>query len=329
MLYSIEEPCGSIPRHFSVRAFRMTLARLFVVFCLFGVAGCATIRRFNPVASNTLEARQLTQEAQAAIHGSAWDEAESKLVTAIEKYPEDNHARSVLADVLWERGAHSAAVEQKTHAIELSGRDDPLELTELGQMEFSTGALDQALEHADKAIELDSSLAEAWTLRGFVLRAQGKPQEALNAFFRSLSIHSRCPRSRIEIARIYQDTNQPQRALAILQSISRSNENDCLFFGDVCFLRGVLLSELGRPGDSIEALQMAREHGCPAEDLTLRLAQAQFAAGQQLKARATLAEIEGQTGPELTVALRDLKQQLEGGAVADAVSGSDADVWLR
>ena len=310
----------------------MTLNPLLVAVCLLCVSGCATIRRFNPIASNTLEARQLTQEAQTAIHGASWDEAEAKLISAIEKCPEDNNARSVLAEVLWERGAHSAAVEQKTHAIDLSGRDDPLELTELGQMEFSTGSLDQALLHANKAIALDSSLAEAWTLRGFVLRAQGKPQEALNAFFRSLSIHSRCPRSRIEIARIYQDTNQPQRALAILQSVARSSEDECLFFGDVCFLRGVLLSELGRPVDSIEALQMAREHGCQADDLALRLAQSQYAAGQQLKARATLAELEDVGSEELKVAALQLKKKLEGLAAAESLAsgaaGSD-DVRLR
>ncbi len=98
--------------------------------------GCATIRKLNPIESSTLEARRLTQQAESAIHKSNWDEAEQKLISAIEKNPEDNRARNVLSEVLWERGAIEAAVEQKSRAIELSGRRDPYNLTELGQMEL-------------------------------------------------------------------------------------------------------------------------------------------------------------------------------------------------
>ena len=32
--------------------------------------GCATIRKFNPIESHTLEARQLTQQAESAMHRS-------------------------------------------------------------------------------------------------------------------------------------------------------------------------------------------------------------------------------------------------------------------
>ena len=51
--------------------------------------GCATIRKLNPIESSTLEARRLTQQAESAIHKSNWDEAEQKLISAIEKNPED------------------------------------------------------------------------------------------------------------------------------------------------------------------------------------------------------------------------------------------------
>lgn len=281
--------------------------------CLLSLAlcGCATIRRFNPLGSHTLEARRLTQEAEAAIHDSSWDEAETKLVTAIQKAPEDNHARSVLADVLWQRGAQRAAVEQKARAIEISGLQDPYELTELGQMELTTGDLDQALRHADEAIAISPSHSDAWTLRGFVLRAQGKTEEALGAFFRSLSVDSVCPRARMEIARIYQEQKQSQRALAMLGSTPRENVTDCPFFAEVCYLRGVLLSELQRPNDAIEALRLAREHGCNADDLLLHLADAQLASGAHLQARATLADAESEIPEQYRLALNDLKSKAQ------------------
>ena len=242
------------------------------------LSGCATIRKFNPIEAHTLEARHLTQQAEAAIHRSEWAEAESKLVRAIEKCPEDTRARSVLANVLWERGAKEAAVEQKTRSVEMAGGHDATELTELGQMEFSTGDLEQALVHASAAIRQDSSHADAWTLRGFVLRAMDRPDDALGAFFRSLSIRPDDPRTRLEIAGIYRETGEPRQALAILGAAPHEADSPCPYYPDVCYLRGLLLRDLERPDDAVAAFTLARDNGCTANDLVLRLADAQFAA---------------------------------------------------
>ena len=275
------------------------------------LSGCATLKRFNPLGPRTLEARRLTQEAEAAIHGASWDEAERKLVQAIDKSPDDNHARSVLADVLWQRGASRAAVEQKSRAVALSGRNDPIQLTELGQMEFSTGQLDGALQHANDAIAEDNMYSDAWTLRGFVLRAQGKPEESLNSFFRSLSIRSDDSSARLEIARIYHQTGQPQRALAILGAVPSAEVAPCSEFAEVCYLRGVIMQQLGRPIDAIASLRLAKENGCDAHDLLLHLAESRFQAGEQLQARATLADAELSAGGEYQVAVNELRRRIE------------------
>jgi len=282
-----------------------------ILLVLAPLAGCATLRRFNPICPGTLEARRLTQEAEAAIHGASWDEAERKLVQAIDKSPDDNHARSVLADVLWQRGASRAAVEQKSRAVELSGQRDPIQLTELGQMKFSTGQLDGALRHANEAIAEDNMHSDAWILRGFVLRAQGKPEASLNSFFRSLSIRSDDSSARLEIARIYHETGQPQRALAILGAVSNESVSPSPEYAEVCYLRGVIMRQLGRPIDAIASLRVAQEHGCDANDLLLHLAESQFQAGEQLQARATLADAEISAGPNYQVAVNQLRRRIE------------------
>lgn len=293
--------------------------------------GCATIRKFNPIESGTLEARRLTQQAEAAIHQQEWNQAEQKLVRAIEKNPDDTRARDVLANVLWERGAKRAAIEQKSHSINLSGRRDPVALTELGQMELSNAGLDAALRYADEAIRQDSNHADAWTLRGFVLREQGNYDPALSAFFRSLSIRSDDPRTRLEIAKIYRETGQSRRALAILGTAPKEEIVACPHFPEACYLRGVLMRDLDRPSDAVAALQAARANGCEVPDLLLQLADAQLAAGDHLQARATaematekIASV-GLTA-EYEVALRDLRQRVET-LGADLVPNEAAPMW--
>ena len=98
--------------------------------CLLLVSsGCATIRRFHPKETHIGESRQLTQQAQLAIHNERWDAAEAHLLDAIKRNPADDSARSCLADVFWNKGEHRAAIEQLTKAIELSGRKEPAALT--------------------------------------------------------------------------------------------------------------------------------------------------------------------------------------------------------
>lgn len=273
--------------------------------------GCATIRKFNPLESKTLEARRLTREAESAMYESDLAAAESMLVSAIERDPTDNRSRAVLAEVLWSRGAQKAAVEQMARAVSLSGRRDADQITQLGQMLLTSGNHTAALHRAEEAIQLDASSADAWTLKGFAHKKQGDQKAALAAFFRSLSIRDDDPQTRAEIAKIYQQLGEPQRALSILGSPQDENFQNCPHFHEICYLRGVLLRELERPSDAIAALQSARENGCQANDLLFHLADAQLALGEVLKARATLTEASVDCAPELQVALAELQQRVD------------------
>lgn len=283
----------------------------FLIAALIAGGGCATIRKFNPLESKTLESRRLTQEAEAAIYESNLDHAEAKLITAIERDPADSHARSVLADVLWQRSEPSAAIEQMAKSIQLSGRRDPQQVTSLGQMLLTTGDNQSALLRADEAIAVDPMLADAWTLKGFALKNQGKPEEALSAFFRSLSIRNDDPQTRLEIATIYHQTEQSQRALSILGAPHVQSPESCPHYAEACYLRGLLLRDLDRPADAIVALRDARAAGYQNTALLFALADLQINVGEMLQARATVKDASAMVGAEHHPKLAELKQRLD------------------
>ena len=94
---------------------------------------------------------------------------------------------------------------------------------------------------------------------------------------------------------------------------------ECPHRSEVCYLRGVLLQKLGRSIDAIAALQSAKELGYPADALMLHLAEAQLAAGEQLQARATLAEAKDfGSDPDLQLAARQLEERIEVGPASNA-----------
>lgn len=272
--------------------------------------GCATIRKFAPNESHLLEARQLTHQAESAMHQQDWNNAEGLLLNAIERCPEDHRARAVLARVLWKRGAQAAAVEQLGRSIELSGQRDPNALQELGNMYLATGNHTAALRFAEEALGHNNMLADAWTLRGFALKGLNRVPEAMASFYRSLSIRNDDPQTRLEIARIYRESGDSQQALAILDPALLNNEG-CPFHSEVGYLRGVLLRELDRPGDAIVALRQAQQGGCEHGDLLFHLAEAQVDGGELLQARSTIAEAEKLVGAGYEVAIRELRQRLD------------------
>lgn len=283
---------------------------LLSMICLMG-PGCATIKRLSPIESSTVQARQLTREAEASVFDHDLDTAESKLLAAIERDPADSRSRAVLADVYWSRGQESAAVDQMAKAVDLSEGRDAEHLIKLGQMLLAAGKPDAALRHAEQVLVSDEHRADAWTLKGFAMKQLGRPEDALAAFFRSLTLRNDDSQTRVEIARIYRQSNQPGRALAILGAPNPERQQECPYFPEVCYLRGVLLRELQRPTDAIVALQSAKRSGCDAEDLLLHLAECQVAAGQVLQAHATLAEAQEKCPQDLQDAVAQIRSGLD------------------
>ena len=207
------------------------------------LSGCAVLGNRGPVDDDVVASRQHTQRGLDAMHRHRWDEAQTWFAEAVDASPVNQRARQHYAEALWQQGLADKAVEQMELAIELGS--DPALRVQLGQMYLSRGRLPQALHQADRAIGANTRLGAAWTLRGDVLREQGKPSGALACYHRALGHSETEPRVRLEVARIYWESGRPQRTLSTLQQAQ-----DQFVPGqepqEALLLQGMALKQLGR-----------------------------------------------------------------------------------
>jgi tetratricopeptide (TPR) repeat protein len=151
-------------------------------------------------------------------------------------------------------------------------------------MHLARGRLDEALRHADVAIQVDKHRASAWSLRGDVLRQQGDLEGALGSYFRALSAGGDQPNVRLAIAEIFHQQHRHRRTLAILQGVDESPSGG----GErqrARFLKGLALASLNRPEDAVQALAAACEVGPPTAALLYHLAESQLATGRLSEAQ--------------------------------------------
>lgn len=307
------------------RRIRSLLTYRITVTWLVCCSGCATIRKYTPTDHGMRRSRQLTQEAQTLVHTEQWEEAEAKLLEAVERCSANDQARRCLSDVLWNRGANLPAIEQLTKAMELSGRRDPPTLIRIGTMHFAEGRLSEALELAKEALQHDPHLADGWALRGMVESAQGDFDTALSSFYRSLSEASDNLRTRMEIARIYRARNEPNRALAVLNaphhnshSVNREDGTSSHMtqeLAELHHLMGTIYRDLGRHTEAVDSLAKAYEAGDTRAELLQWLAESQLALGDFNAARHTLDQI---PAPQRTSTMSELYEQI---LIADRSSG--------
>jgi tetratricopeptide (TPR) repeat protein len=284
--------------------------RFAMIFWSMAALGCATIRKLDPRQSHLAEARQLTRMAESAMHEQAWEEAEQKLVSAIQHCPDDDHARSCLSDVLWQRGANRAAIEQLKKSMELSGRSEPHHLVKLGNMELAEGLAKSALRHADEALAMDRACADAWKLKGHVKSRLNDPTGALDCFFRALSIEPRDTTARVQIANLCYQQGRLQRSLALLEGLSHERLDQHLA-GETHLLKGLVLHDLGRLKEAVASLEMAHGFGKRTGDLYFHLADAQLALGDFESARSAARQALDEVHPADRPALLDLLKRIE------------------
>ena len=84
--------------------------------------------------------------------------------------------------------------------------------TNLAYALWEAGRTEQALEHAERAVEMDSRLPQAWYNRGFFLLERGLAEEAVNALENAQRLGFRSPELLEELARAYEETGQEERA---------------------------------------------------------------------------------------------------------------------
>ncbi len=193
---------------------------------LLAQGGCLFGRRDGPVSQDLVRCRQMSLRGVRALEKGDTAEAEALLSEAVQLYPVDAEARRYYAETLWRVGKQDKALEQLAAALRLAEDDPTLHLLKC-RYELQRGQFDAALLAAQKTIDLDPALAEAWVLRARVHRTRDNPAAALADYHRALG---KAPQDRDilqELAEFHwwlaanssQGERHLQRALASLHSL--------------------------------------------------------------------------------------------------------------
>jgi len=133
----------------------------------FGELASAYVTRLAYVTPD--ESRELEQKAFAMAH------------TAVSLDPDAPEGYIARGDLLWTRShrfAHESAVEQFRHALALDPRSDETH-RRLARVFVHLGFFDEAIQHAETALALNPSNAQALNSRAQALLWMGKDEEAL------------------------------------------------------------------------------------------------------------------------------------------------------
>jgi tetratricopeptide (TPR) repeat protein len=248
-------------------------------------SGCRFPSREGPAPKSVLECRRLSQQGVAALDRGRQEDAEALLAKAVAACPTDAEAHRNYAESLWRRGARQEATIQLEEASRLAG-DDAAIRSRLAEMNLASGQLESAWRNAEKAIELDPRLPGPWAIRGGVMRANGRPDDALTCYLHALGFAPKDRSILLEVAETYRQQNQPERALQTLQSLAQTYSP-----GDepaqVEHLLGRTYVALQRYDDAIESLSLAVQRGKPTPEVLFDFGQAQLLAGNLTEAAAT------------------------------------------
>jgi tetratricopeptide (TPR) repeat protein len=260
---------------------------------LFAVAtiGCATFSQRGPVPESVKRCRQLSREGLDASQRGDAPSAERLLNAAVEQCPVDVDARRHYSEVLWDRGARTAAIEQIEAARRLAPRDTLLAVRG-GQMLMDAGDHRAAYARASEVLDIDPGLPSAWLLRGRAAAALGDSVQALGDYHKALGLLPNDRETMYEIAELYRQRGKPQRALAALQGLADTfppgEEPSRLFY-----LKGLALTALHRYDDAVDQYTAANRIQQPSAEVFARIAEAEYLSGRsQLATAAVQAALE-------------------------------------
>ncbi|MFZ1934081.1 MAG: tetratricopeptide repeat protein [Thermoguttaceae bacterium] len=258
---------------------------IVVPLAALALSGCRLTGHDGPAPKSVVECRRLSQQGVVALDRGQQQNAETLLAKAVAACPADAEARRHYAEALWRRGARKEAIAQLEESGRLAG-DDPLVWSRLAEMYLATDQAELAWKNADRAIDLDPRLPNAWAIRGGVFRASGQLGEALTCYLRALGYAPKDRAILTQVAESYRQQNQPERSLQTLQCLA-----DTYSPGEepaqVEDYLGQAYAALGRYDDAVESFSVAVKRGKPTAELLCRLGEAQFLAGNSLEAAAT------------------------------------------
>ncbi|MEO8495195.1 MAG: tetratricopeptide repeat protein [Planctomycetota bacterium] len=252
---------------------------------VFNAIGCASLHK-GTVSEDVISARQMSLHGFDSLQQGKLEEAEAWFGNAIKTNPVDDEAHVQYAELLWQRKLHNEAIQHLEKSVKLSG-GDPALVVRLGEMYLAQGDAERAWQQAEQAIQSNRQLPCAWALRGDIHRHQGKLQEALADYHRSLSFEGHCPHVQLALAAIYRAQNRPRRALSTLDALAEDYPPDEMP-QELLLEQGLALKALGRYENAASLLAQASRRGEPSAELLFHLAEAQLLAGDTTNARLAL-----------------------------------------
>jgi tetratricopeptide (TPR) repeat protein len=253
-------------------------ASLLLLCC---AGGCAAFGQ--PVDDNVIRCREQCQAALDAERRGQFQQADDLLAAAVKACPEDERARRLYAEALWQRGDAANAITHMDEAVRLSGGDAQLAVR-LGEMYLARGDTARAAQRAELAITAAPQLPAAWALEGDVLARQGNPDAALARYHRALAYRRDYPQVQFAVAEIYAHQGRHQRALATLAALAEQYEADRMP-QRLVMMRGLSHKALGQYDAAADQLTLAAKAAPPTPELLYELADSLLLAGEPAAAR--------------------------------------------
>jgi tetratricopeptide (TPR) repeat protein len=152
-------------------------------------------------------------------------EAESVFANVLDIDPEHAHARSMLAKIAFSKGDVQAAYDWITEAIEKDDRvGEFYYLAALFLMR--AGNLAEAKLAIERAVQLDETFPDAWSLLGSILMDSRDPERALECFSRAAALEPNNATTQLNLASAYAalgNTAEEEAAMVRYRELSERN----------------------------------------------------------------------------------------------------------
>lgn len=153
----------------------------------------------------------------------------------------------------------------------------------LAECEFSLGQYQTALDDVDRALTSITDNADYYILRSRILRALGRPDEAVQAAAKALAVKPAMPEALMQMARCYIDKKNFSEANSLLGEACLTNGNN----PELLLLRASVLESLNQPqAAAAMRLNAGKIDGFAPEDVRSLKGFALEAAGEAAMAQA-------------------------------------------
>ncbi|MFB6178974.1 MAG: tetratricopeptide repeat protein [Halorientalis sp.] len=181
------------------------------------------------LASEEVDAEQLLEVGLEYMHINRFEQAADALQRTAQ-FAEDDRIQQ---EAWTNKGAAHAQLEEwdmaigaYQEAIDIDASSDHTATAEtnLAYALWESGRSEQALEHAERAVQIDERFAEAWYNRGFFLLERGLAEDALNCFDNAIRLGHRNSQVLEEKAMALEEMGEFDRAEEIAEEAEQLRE---------------------------------------------------------------------------------------------------------